>query len=151
MKTPIAKKKTLILATPLIGILLIIGSIFATKTLIKTKSATQPTPPPVPKEITQLIDTVSKQQPIPKDEIPTVATITNLSKLPDQPFFAKARNGDKLLIYKVAQKAILYRPTTQQIIQVSPLDILSPDATDSAQASDSAQPNSISPVLKIKF
>ncbi len=53
---------------------------------------------------------------VPTDEQPSLATITDISKLKDQPFFKNAKNGDKLIVYNKAQKAILYRPSENKII-----------------------------------
>lgn len=55
-------------------------------------------------------------------EEPSLATITDIEKLKDQPFFQKAENGDKLLIYKNSQKAILYRPSKNKIIDFTLID-----------------------------
>ncbi len=55
------------------------------------------------------------------DENPSLATVQDVEKLKEQKFFEKAQNGDKLLIYSQAMKAILYRPETNKIIEVAPL------------------------------
>lgn len=60
---------------------------------------------------------------LPKDEQPTVATISDVNKLKDQTFFANAQNGDKVLIYSKAKKGIIYRPSTNKIIEVSAVNI----------------------------
>jgi len=54
-------------------------------------------------------------------ETPTIATVTDVNKLEDQPFFAKAQNGDKVLIFSAAQRAIIYRPSTNKVIDITPI------------------------------
>lgn len=61
-------------------------------------------------------------------ENPTVATVTDISKLKDQPFFQKAKNGDKVLIYTGARKAILYDPNINKVLEVAPINIGSSSA-----------------------
>lgn len=60
---------------------------------------------------------------VPTDEEPTIATVVDTSKLSGQPFFAKAQNDDRVLMYQKAKKAILYRPSTNKIIEVAPINI----------------------------
>lgn len=74
-------------------------------------------------ETKKLIEQVAKVMVLPSSETPTVATITDISKLKNQPFFAKAQNGDKLLIYTDAKRAILFRPSTNKVIDVAPVNI----------------------------
>lgn len=74
-------------------------------------------------EADKTIAEVGKLYALPKDEKPSVATVKDKSKLADQPFFAKAENGDVTLIYSTAKLAILYRPTSKQIINVSSVTI----------------------------
>lgn len=60
---------------------------------------------------------------VPIDEQPSIATITDIEKLKDQSFFKKAKNGDKLIIYNKAQKAILYRPSENKIVDFTLVDM----------------------------
>ncbi len=70
-----------------------------------------------------LIAEVAKLIVLPTDEMPTVATVSDLSRLKNQPFFAHATVGDKVLIYTKAKKAILYNPPSGKIIEVAPLNL----------------------------
>lgn len=79
-------------------------------------------------DVKQLVAEVSKLIDLPKDEIPAVTTITDVAKMQDRPFFQKAKNGDKVLIYTNAAKAILYDPIIKKVIDVAPLNIGSPSA-----------------------
>lgn len=53
------------------------------------------------------------------EEIPTIATVTDKEKLNEQPFLAKAENGDKIIIYMQAKRAYLYRPAEHKIIDMT--------------------------------
>lgn len=75
------------------------------------------------RETKKLVAAVGKLMELPVDEVPTAATIADKNKLKDQPFFAKAENGDKLLAYTKSMQAILYRPSTNKIINVAPITI----------------------------
>jgi len=66
--------------------------------------------------VAQLID-------VPEGEDPTIASVVDASKLSSQAFFKNAQNGDKVLMYAQAKKAILYRPGTNKIIEVAPINI----------------------------
>jgi hypothetical protein len=85
----------------------------------------------------QLLDKVSQFIVLPTDEQPTIATVSDLAKLKGQPFFAHAEIGDKVLIYNKAKKAILYRPSTNKIIELAPLtdsQAVNPPAPDNTPA-----------------
>ncbi len=73
------------------------------------------------KEVQSLIDEIGKLIMLPEGETPTIATVSNPERLKDQPFFAKAKAGDKVLIYTIARKAFLYDPVAGKLIEVAPL------------------------------
>ena len=74
-------------------------------------------------ESSELVASVGKLMLLPEGETPTIATVSDLEKLKDQPFFVNAKNGDKVLIYTNAKKAILYDPVAHKIIEVAPINI----------------------------
>ena len=74
-------------------------------------------------EVQKVVAEVSRLIVLPEGETPTIATVTDPDLLKDQPFFAKAQKGDKVLIYTNAKKAILYNPTSNKIVEVAPLNI----------------------------
>jgi hypothetical protein len=74
-------------------------------------------------EIKVITTKISVIMELPSGEEPTIATILDKEKLKDQPFFARSANGDKVLIFAQARKAILYRPSTNKVIDVAPINI----------------------------
>jgi hypothetical protein len=79
-------------------------------------------------EVSKLVAQVSKLMVLPEGETPTIATVSDPEKLKDQPFFAKAKTGDRVLIFTNSRKAILYSPESNKIVEVAPINI-GPSAT----------------------
>ncbi len=75
-----------------------------------------------------IIERVGKLIVLPEDERPTIATVADLSALKNQPFFAKAKIGDKVLLYAAAHKAILYDPVENKLVEVAPIATGAPAA-----------------------
>lgn len=65
---------------------------------------------------------------IPNDETPILATVDDTEKLKDQPFFKDAQNGDYILMFAQSKKAVIYRESTNKLVNVGPIAITS-DAT----------------------
>lgn len=84
-------------------------------------------------EVTRLTNRVGQLMEIPQGETPTLATVSDASKLKSQAFFAKAENGDKVLIFTKAKRAVLYRPSTDKIIEVAPVNLGNNDSGNSSQ------------------
>lgn len=74
-------------------------------------------------ESEQLLEAVGRLIVLPEGEEPTIATVANLEALQGQSFFAKAKLGDKVLIFAKAGKAILYDPLGGKIVEVAPLSL----------------------------
>lgn len=60
---------------------------------------------------------------LPSGETPTIATVSDAAKLKDQTFFENAQNGDRVLIFTKTKKAYLYRPSTNKLINIAPINI----------------------------
>jgi hypothetical protein len=90
-----------------------------------------PTAEQIKKEADELKSKVAKLMELP-DEDATIATVEDAEKLRAQNFFAKAENGDKVLIFTENKKAVVYRPSSNIIINSGPI-VISEDATSSQE------------------
>ena len=70
---------------------------------------------------TQILVNVNKIMILPTGEEPVIKTVTNLDEVNYQPFFMNAAVGDQVIIYSIAKKAVLYRPSTNKVIEASNL------------------------------
>lgn len=77
----------------------------------------------VQKDVDELKEKVGRLTELPEGEEPTVATVNDVEAIRDQSFFKNAQNGDRVLIYTEARRAILYRPDTDKIIEVGPVNL----------------------------
>lgn len=75
------------------------------------------------KETEDLVAKVGKLILLPEGETPTIATVSDPSKLASQPFFAKSKIGDQVLLYQNARIAYLYDPTNNKILEVAPINL----------------------------
>jgi hypothetical protein len=73
--------------------------------------------------INEVVKKVSRHILLPTGEQPTLASVSDVAKVKDQPFFANAQNDDKVLVYTQARKAYLYRPSKDIIVEVAPLNV----------------------------
>src|SRR5690242_11401091 len=90
-KFPLGKKSiALIIAIALVSVIAI-GSYFF---FFKKNGTSGSTPT---ESANKTVESVAKLIDLPS-ETPTIATVSDISKLKDQPFFANAKNGDVVLI-----------------------------------------------------
>ena len=66
----------------------------------------------------QLVQKIGAHVALP-NETPTIATVEDVTKLNRQDFFKNAQNGDKVLVYAQSGRALLYRPSTEKVIEYS--------------------------------
>ncbi len=122
------KASFLFKATFFIVLLLTIGSIYENYHLWKQVKDLKDPAGLAQKRIQDTVAEVGKLIALPQEETPTIAEISDLSKLKGQEFFSKAEVGDQVLVYSVAKKAILWRPTEHKIIEVAPLGVSRPES-----------------------
>ena len=90
-----------------------------------------------PDEVNKLTREISIVFQLPSGETPTLATVSDVSKVRNQAFFKDAQNGDKVLLYSKAGEAILYRPSTKKIISVAPVNLNGNGANPTTNSSTS--------------
>lgn len=99
-------------------------------------------------EVKTLTREIGRFMELPAGE-PTLATVTDKEKLAEQPFFQKAENGDKVLIYADAGRAILYRPSTMKIVDVTTVNVKAPETAATPEANIApAPPTENTPVVE---
>lgn len=90
-----------------------------------------------------LLQKVGELIQLPSGEIPTMATINDaVSAKKEQLFLMNAVNGDVLIVYSSAQTALLYRPSTNKLIAVGPVNnSTQPQVSSSSSASVASSTN----------
>lgn len=68
----------------------------------------------------KLIAEIGQHVVLPRGETPTISTVVDESKL-NQDFLKNAKKGDKVLLYFQSSQAIVYRPSTGQVVNMGPL------------------------------
>ena len=86
----------------------------------------------------KIVEAVSKIAYLPSEN-PQVATVSDISQLKGQSFFADAANGDKVLIYTNTKRAYLYRPSTGKIVNIGPVNTPQAQASSTPSASIDSQ------------
>lgn len=75
----------------------------------------------ISEENRKLIAEVSSVAILPKGETPGITTVIDEARV-NQPFLYGTKKGDKVLLYFQAGKAIVYRPSSHQIVNMGPLE-----------------------------
>ena len=125
-------KKIIILS---LFFLLLVATIYLLFSYLKTQKELSMLKDPVAQEAAlkvendKLIQKIGKLIELSTTEDPVVGTVNDATSLAQQQkFFVNAKNGDKVLIYK--DKALIYRPDNNKLINVGPVYIDSTSTTD---------------------
>jgi len=82
--------------------------------------------------VREMLTKVGKLMELPQGEEPTVATVNNPDAIKDQPFFMKAKKGDRVILYQNAGIAILYDERVNKILNFGTINV-NTTATPSSQ------------------
>ena len=116
-KTPPAKRFVKKYAKLLITILVIVAVIGAAWLISAKRTSSRQT------GLNHVVVRVGRLMLLPNDEQPTLATVTDKTKLTDKFLAAKAVNGDEVLIYTKNQLVIIYRPSINKIAAVGTVSV----------------------------
>lgn len=95
-----------------------------TKTQVEKLSNPEAQQEAIAKEREEVLAKVGKLMILPEDEEPTIATVTDAEVLAQyQPFFRKATDGDKVIIYVQSGKSIIYSPDKNIIVNVGTISV----------------------------
>ena len=137
-------KKLPIAVCFVVGILVGAGAFYAWNMyMVKdpTKAAAQLEQAQAEAQMKELVDKVGKLIVLPKGEEPVVATINDAAALArDQVFYKGSQNGDMVLVYQKAAKAIVYSPSRDIIINVGPIFLQDQQAQTPAKLSTEETP-----------
>jgi predicted S18 family serine protease len=79
-------------------------------------------------EVKEVLAKVGKLIELPKGEEPTVATVQDAEQIKSQPFFSKAQNGYRVILYTNARLAILFDEQANKLINVGAINVGTPSA-----------------------
>lgn len=90
----------------------------------------KPTAEKMSEDTAALLGKIKKHMVLPEED-PTIATITDAENLTQQqPFYVGSQNGDKLLIFPNAKKAIIYSEARDKLINVGPIYFNAPKTAE---------------------
>ena len=128
---PAPKKKIIKTITLTVSIIVVFAAVSGAGVYFYLQKAAQDT---AQSQVAAAVAKVSKLILLPQGETPTLASVSDPSALKNQPFFDKAQKDDQVLIYSTAKEAILYRPSSNMIINVAPINISAPTNTNAPAA-----------------
>jgi len=102
-------------------------------------------------EAKRVIDKVRALVVVPADEEPTVARIADISRLSGQQFFTQAKNGDHVLVFQNAKRAILFRESENRVVEFTTVTFAgTPTPEPEVAGAEAPQPSatpSVNPIV----
>ncbi|MFZ1458608.1 MAG: hypothetical protein WAT17_01895 [Candidatus Saccharimonadales bacterium] len=116
------------MAKPFARYLPMIGAIVVTAAIAIVLTTMLLRPSPKSSELEEAKQQIGRHMVLPTGEEPTLAIVEDTASLSDAYLKQYAENGDRVLLYAKAGRAIIYRPSIDKIVMVAPVTI------DKAQA-----------------
>ena len=136
-KSPMQKVKKIVTKKNILVVLFLILAVGFIYYFVQYRKLSK-TPAEVAKEKTAtVIKQISELAVVPNDPNAVLANVSDVTKLKGQTFFDNAQNGDEIVIFPSAMRAILYRPSINKIINIGPLSS-NPTGTGTASAPTTA-------------
>jgi hypothetical protein len=111
-------KKSKIIWASLTAIVLVVTSMIVLAAIYKNET-TKKEKARITEE-QQIIDKISKLLRLP-NELPIVTTVYNEKDFENDSIFRVVKTGDKILLFINAKQSVVYRPSTNQVIEVLPV------------------------------
>lgn len=122
------EKKSVIVAFLVLSLLAVGGSSAGIYYYFQYRTLSQRVKDPQT-EVKDILSKVGKLIELPTGEEPTIATVQDAERIKSQPFFAKAQNGYRVILYSNAKLAILFDEKGNKIINVGAINLSTPSAT----------------------
>lgn len=91
-------------------------------------------------EVEEILAKAGKLIDLPVDEQPTVATVNNPEAIRDQPFFAKAKKGDRVILYSNAGIAVLFDDKDNKILNFGTINVGDAETPPAEGQTEEGQP-----------
>lgn len=85
---------------------------------------------PTQAEVERIVALVAQHIVLPDNEIPSVAMVTSVEELRDQPFFRNAQNGYQVLVYQQSGLAVMYDPQRDLVVNMAQINPAPLESTD---------------------
>lgn len=133
------EKKSVIIAFVILSLLAVGGSGAGIYYYVQYKNVLRRVKDPTI-EVKEILAKVGKLIDLPQDEEPTVATVQDAEAIKNQPFFSKAQNGYRVILYTNARMAILFDEKNNKIINIGAINVGTPSATPKPPAVSDTPP-----------
>jgi H+/gluconate symporter-like permease len=110
-------------------VVVVVGGYFGWKSFQAKQNSPEAQAAQLQQQKNEILQKVAALTQVPAEE-PVLFTVNDANLLKgQQAFFKDAENGDVLLVYQQSSKALIFRPSTNKIINAGPVSFQQPQAT----------------------